>query len=132
MTDPPSGSSTNRFEFIDIGEDVPKPDLRRSIDVAEQTVERLEALYRAGNLPDSIGLHGMTDALGWDDCAELDRVIAWNLFVEVRLPDGRSFAGHEIAERIDFAHPRTSQVGDIVITPHQELFDWWPVPCGDR
>ena len=50
---------------------------------------------------------------------KLYRIIAWNIFVQVRLPDGRRFAGHEIAERIDFERPRTSRVEDIVIAPRQ-------------
>ena len=132
MTNNPSDPSTNRFEFTEIGEDAPEPDLRRSIDVAERTIERLEALYRAGHLPDSAGLQEMADALGWDDCVELDRVIAWNLFVEVRLPDGRCFAGHEIAEHIGFEHPCTSRVGDIVIAPRQGVFSWWAGSRGDQ
>ena len=81
--------------------------------------------------PDGVGLHEMADAPGWDDYVKLDRVIAWNIFVQVRLPDGRQFAGHEIAERFDFEPPHLAG-GAIAIAPRPGVSDWWAGPRGHQ
>jgi len=96
-----------------------------SIEVSCSTLERLTALYKAGHLPDSAGLIAMSESLGWVDCAELDTVIALNIFVSIKLPDGRTMLGRDVIRGVDFANPHSSQFGNLVIPARQNAFDWW-------
>lgn len=119
------------FKLIEIDEDSPSrakspyTPFSPSIDVSESTLERLNALYRAGHLPDSPGLRNMAEGLGWMDCVELDTAIALNVFIEVRMPGGRSMSGHQVACTLDTANPQSSQVGNVVIPARRDIYDWW-------
>jgi len=126
-----AAGNTAMFKLIETDEGPPGRSSSRctpfttSIDVSELTLERLAALYRAGHLPDSPGVHRMAEGLGWTDCVELDTAIALNVFIEVRLPEGRSVPGHEVTRELEVAEPRSSHVGSVAVPARRNVFDWW-------
>jgi len=78
---------------------------------AAAPLARLLALYQAGYLPDSPGLHDQAAALGWHGCTRLDALFArWPLSV-VALPDSTRLAWLNIEARVDWGRVRAVRIG---------------------
>ena len=100
-------------------------DISERITVSDQTLGQLMALYQAGYLPDSPGLHDQALGLGWTACAHLDERFALNPLASITLPDGRVLSHEDILDRIDWSQSRPAHIDDLVIAPRRNFLLWW-------
>lgn len=96
-----------------------------AIHVSNEALTQLLALYQAGYLPDSLGLHAQAAALGWHACAALDERFAQWPFTVIALPDGTRLAWPDIEARVDWQHTRPVRIDGLVLAPRRNRFAWW-------
>ena len=90
-------------------------DTNEVITVSREALDQFLALYQAGYLPDSPALRDKATALGWHECARLDRVVACNLAATVVLPDGSRRTGLDLMDAVDWSRETSATMSGVRI-----------------